>query len=60
MKARRLLAPAAGTCPMPAHAPQLDSETVAPAAIRSVSKPSRAMVSKILWLPGNSTNDTEE
>src|SRR5216117_1498113 len=59
LNARRLFTPAAGTWPMPAHEPHVDSDTVAPAASRSVSSPSRAMVSRILWLPGNRTNDTD-
>jgi len=37
LKARRLFTPAAGTWPMPAHEPHVDSDTVAPAASRSVS-----------------------
>ncbi len=51
--------PAAGTWPIPAHEPHVDSDTVAPAASRSVSSPSRAIVSRIRWLPGKRTKDTE-
>ena len=60
MNARRLLPPLAGTWPMPAQEPQLGSETSAPAASKSASNPSRAIVSRMRWLPGKSTNETEE
>jgi hypothetical protein len=51
--------PAAGTWPMPAHEPQVGSDTVAPVASRSASSPSRAIVSRMRWLPGNTTNEIE-
>jgi hypothetical protein len=41
---------------MPAHDPHVGSDTVAPLASRSASNPSRAIVSRIRWLPGNTTN----
>jgi hypothetical protein len=44
---------------MPAHAPHVGSDTVAPAASRSVSSPSRAMVWRMRWLPGKSTKETD-
>src|SRR5947209_12039290 len=43
---------------MPAHAPHVGSEIKAPEARRSASNPSRAMVSRMRWLPGNRTNET--
>src|SRR5712691_9060419 len=59
LNARRLLLPWAGTWPIPPHDPQVGSDMVTPAASKSVSKPSRDMVSRMRWLPGNSTNDTD-
>src|SRR5262245_11679005 len=59
LNARKLFVPVAGTCPMPAHEPHVGSETLAPAASRSASTPSRAMTSRMRWLPGNTTNDTD-
>src|SRR5262249_56887734 len=47
LNARRLRVPAAGTWPMPAHEPHVDSDTRAPAASRSASTPSRALVPRI-------------
>ena len=45
---------------MPAQEPHVDSETRAPAASRSASRPSRAIVSRIRWLPGKSTKEIDE
>src|SRR5215471_13378111 len=59
LNARRLRPPAAGTWPIPAHEPHVGSDTVAPARKRSVSNPSLAIVSRIRWLPGKSTNEIE-
>ena len=58
LNARRLFVPVAGTCPMPAQEPQVGSETLAPAARRSASRPSRAITSRMRWLPGKTTRDT--
>ena len=43
---------------MPGQAPHVDSDTTAPAAMRSATSPSRAIVSRICSLAGKSTNDT--
>ncbi len=59
LNARRLRPPEAGTCPMPAHAPQVGSEMLAPAASRVVSRPSRAITSRIRLLPGKTTKVQE-
>src|SRR5262247_1485549 len=60
LNARRLFVPVAGTWPMPAHEPHVGSDTLAPAARRSASNPSRAMISRIRALPGNTTSDSSE
>src|SRR5262249_22600554 len=58
LNARRLFVPVAGTWPMPAQEPHVGSETFAPAASRSVRSPSRAMTSRMRWLPGKTTKET--
>ena len=44
---------------MPAQAPQVGSEIVAPAASRVASSPSRAITSRMRWLPGKTTKETD-
>ena len=44
--------PLAGTCPTPMHAPQVAASTLTPAAMSSVSRPSRASASRSMRLLG--------